>query len=146
MSAVYRGCSLGDALVDALDVLVTEGKIDGPLAGRVMQSYDEVMAVRLVHRGGGDDLHNASSNTPHSWFRDEQETMEKKVTGKGTLKGKLDVYRYIDNIWTFVVSKATLRSASHQAVPKKDEHEDDVEGTVKLTVVDAKLLKLMKGK
>jgi len=47
MSAVYRGCSLGDALVDALDVLVTEGKIDGPLAGRVMQSYDEVMAVRL---------------------------------------------------------------------------------------------------
>jgi YbbR domain-containing protein len=45
-----------------------------------------------------------------------------------------------------VVSKATLRSASHQAVPKKDEHEDDVEGTVKLTVVDAKLLKLMKGK
>lgn len=75
-----------------------------------------------------------------------QETMEKKVTGKGTLKGKLDVYRYIDNIWTFVVSKATLRSASHQAVPKKDEDEEEVEGTVKLTVVDAKLLKLMKGK
>ena len=52
MSAIYRGCSLGDALVDALDVLVTEGKIDGPLAGRVMQSYDEVMAVRLVVRVG----------------------------------------------------------------------------------------------
>lgn len=72
--------------------------------------------------------------------------MEKKVTGKGTLKGKLDVYRYIDNIWTFVVSKASLRSAAHQTVPKKDEDEEDVEGTVKLTVVDAKLLKLMKGK
>jgi transcription initiation factor TFIIA small subunit len=116
MSAIYRGCHLGDALVEALDVLVTEGKIDGPLAGRVMEAYDEVMA----------------------------ETLEKKVTGKGTLKGKLDVYRYIDNIWTFVVSKASLRSASHQSVPKKDEQEEDVEGTVKLTVVDAKLLKLTK--
>lgn len=116
MSAVYRGCSLGDALVEALDVLVTEGKIDGPLAGRVMAAYDEVMA----------------------------EAMDKKVTGKGTIKGKLDVYRYIDNIWTFVVSKAALRSAAHASVPKKDENEEDVEGTVKLTVVDAKLLKLMK--
>lgn len=45
--AFCRGCTLGDSLVDALDVLVTEGKIDGPLAGRVMEAYDEVMAVRV---------------------------------------------------------------------------------------------------
>jgi hypothetical protein len=116
MSAIYRGCTLGDALVEALDVLVTEGKIDGPLAGRVMQAYDEVMA----------------------------ETMDKKVTGKGTIKGKLDVYRFIDNIWRFSISNASLRSAAHTSVPKKDEDEQEVEGTVKLTVVDAKLLKLLK--
>lgn len=73
------------------------------------------------------------------------EALEKKATAKGTLKGKLDVYRYIDNIWTFVLSDATLRSAAYQSVAKKDEDEEKVEGEVKLTVVDAKLLKVTRN-
>ena len=38
MSAIYRGGKLGDSLVEALDVLVTEGKIDGDLAQKVLES------------------------------------------------------------------------------------------------------------
>lgn len=38
MSAIYRGGKLGDALVEALDVLVTQGKIDGDLAQKVLES------------------------------------------------------------------------------------------------------------
>ena len=38
MSAIYRGGKLGDALVEALDVLVTQGKIDGELAQKVLES------------------------------------------------------------------------------------------------------------
>ena len=38
MSAqLYRGCKLGDSLVEALDILVQEEKIPGALALRVMQ-------------------------------------------------------------------------------------------------------------
>ena len=55
------------------------------------------------------------------------------------------MYRYIDNIWTFVLSDATLRSAAYQSVAKKDEDEEAVEGEVKLTVVDAKLLKVARN-
>ena len=74
------------------------------------------------------------------------ETLEKKAGAKGTLKGKLDVYRYIDNIWTFVMSDATLRSAAYQSIAKKDEDEEEVKGEVKLTVVDAKLLRVAQSK
>jgi hypothetical protein len=38
MSAIYRGGKLGDSLVDALDILVTEGKIDGELAQKVLET------------------------------------------------------------------------------------------------------------
>lgn len=38
MSAIYRGGKLGDSLVEALDTLVTEGKIDGELAQKVLES------------------------------------------------------------------------------------------------------------
>jgi len=69
--------------------------------------------------------------------------LEKQVTAKGTLKGKLDVYRYLDNIWTFVMSDATLRSAQYLSVPKKDEEELKVNGPVKMVLVDAKLAKVL---
>lgn len=68
---------------------------------------------------------------------------EKQVTAKGTLKGKLDVYRYLDNIWTFVMSDATLRSAQYLSVPKKDEEEIKVDGPVKMVLVDAKLARVL---
>jgi hypothetical protein len=70
MSTIYRGSKLGDSLVEALDVLVNQGKISSSLAVEVLAKFDDAM-VR---------------------------TLEKKVNSKGSLRGKLDVYRYIDNV------------------------------------------------
>jgi transcription initiation factor TFIIA small subunit len=115
MSAIYRGSKLGDCLVEALQKLIDEDKITGDLAQKVLDTFDQSM------------LH----------------LLEKQVTAKGTLKGKLDVYRYLDNIWTFVMSDATLRSAQYLSVPKKDEEEVKVDGPVKMVLVDAKLAKVL---
>jgi len=62
--------------------------------------------------------------------------LEERVSAKGTLKGKLDVYRYIDNVWTFALEGASLRLAPTQSTPKKDEEEVVVEGYLKMVLVD----------
>lgn len=67
-------------------------------------------------------------------------TLEKDVSAKASLKGKLDVYRYIDNVWTFVLSNASLRLAHHLSTPKKDEEEVEVEGLLKMVLVDSKVI------
>jgi len=53
MSAIYRGGKLGDSLVEALDVLVTEGKIDGDLAQRVLESVRGFISVSSSSSHGG---------------------------------------------------------------------------------------------
>jgi hypothetical protein len=161
MSTIYRGSKLGDSLVEALDVLVNQGKISSSLAVEVLAKFDDAM-VR---------------------------TLEKKVNSKGSLRGKLDVYRYIDNVsfenycisflhlcihlctlflttsknkascipssflyvvflfysllqvWTFVMSNATLKVAPTLSSSKKDEEEIECEGMIKIVVVDSKLVK-----
>jgi hypothetical protein len=65
--------------------------------------------------------------------------LERRAAAKATLRGRLDVYRYIDNVWTFVVSDATLRVAPRLDAPRKDEEEVKVDGPLKLVLVDAKL-------
>jgi transcription initiation factor TFIIA small subunit len=114
MSTLYRGTKLGDSLVEALDVLVEDGKISTNLAVEVLTKFDEAMLRAL----------------------------QRDVNAKASLKGKLDVYRYIDNVWTFILSDVTLRAAPTLTASKKDEQEVVVDGPVKLVLVDAKLVKL----
>ncbi len=63
------------------------------------------------------------------------------VTAKGTLKGKLDVYRYIDNVWTFVLSDPVLKLAPTLTSARKDDEELTVPGPLKMVLVDAKVVK-----
>ncbi|KAI7837111.1 hypothetical protein COHA_009059 [Chlorella ohadii] len=109
-SALYRQSKLGQSLVDALDQLVEEGKLPPQLALRVLDEYDQVVL----------------------------DALENKVTAKGTLKGHLDIYRYCDNVWTFIVSDATFRLAPTQNSPRRDEQEVKVD-QCKIVVVDQRL-------
>ncbi|KAI3434792.1 hypothetical protein D9Q98_002850 [Chlorella vulgaris] len=109
-SALYRQTKLGLSLVDALDQLVEEGKLPPQLALRILDEYDDVVL----------------------------ETMEEKVTAKGSLKGHLDIYRFCDNVWTFILSNATFRLAPTQGSTRRDEQLVVVD-RVKIVVVDQKL-------
>ncbi|WVN89473.1 transcription initiation factor IIA subunit 2 [Cryptococcus depauperatus CBS 7841] len=71
----YRGSSIGTALTDALDELITQGDIPPQLAMRVLQQFDKSLT----------------------------ETLQKNVKNKTQIKGHLSTYRLCDDVWTFVV-------------------------------------------
>ncbi|ORY31019.1 putative transcription initiation factor iia small chain [Naematelia encephala] len=71
----YRGSSIGTALTDSLDELITAGDIPPQLAMRVLQQFDKSLT----------------------------ENLQKNVKNKTTVKGHLSTYRLCDDVWTFVV-------------------------------------------
>lgn len=73
--------SVGSTLMDALDTLISDQRIQPQLAMRILANYDRVVA----------------------------ETLKEKVKGKLTFKGHLHTYRFCDDVWTFVVKDVNLK-------------------------------------
>ncbi|KAF7325515.1 Glycoside hydrolase [Mycena kentingensis (nom. inval.)] len=84
----YRGSSIGMALTDSLDELITSGAITPQLAMKVLQQFDKSLA----------------------------DTMVNSVKAKATLKGHLKTYRNCDDVWTFVVKQATFKMDGSEGV------------------------------
>ncbi|ORX38814.1 putative transcription initiation factor iia small chain [Kockovaella imperatae] len=77
----YRGSSIGTALTDSLDELITQGDIPPQLAMRVLQQFDKSLT----------------------------ECLQKGVKTKTSVKGHLATYRLCDDVWTFVVKDPQFR-------------------------------------
>lgn len=77
---LYRNTTLGITLQDALDELISSQQITPDLALKVLLQFDRSMCTALT-----------------------------KVKTRYNLKGKLKVYRYCDNVWTFVVDDAEFK-------------------------------------
>ncbi|KAJ3481039.1 hypothetical protein NLI96_g7940 [Meripilus lineatus] len=84
----YRGSSIGMALTDSLDELITNGAITPQLAMKVLQQFDKSLA----------------------------DTMVKQVKNKTTLKGHLHTYRLCDDVWTFIVKNPSFKMESNEMV------------------------------
>ncbi|GBE89012.1 transcription initiation factor IIA gamma subunit [Sparassis latifolia] len=84
----YRGSSIGMALTDSLDELITSGAITPQLAMKVLLQFDKSLADTLV----------------------------KHVKTKTTLKGHLHTYRLCDDVWTFVVTNASFKMESNELI------------------------------
>ncbi|KAJ7895177.1 transcription initiation factor IIA gamma subunit [Mycena olivaceomarginata] len=84
----YRGSSIGMALTDSLDELITSGAITPQLAMKVLQQFDKSLA----------------------------DTMVKQVKAKVTMKGHLDTYRNCDDVWTFIIKNATFKMEGNEMV------------------------------
>ena len=129
MATQYRDTRAGSALVDALDELVTEGRLPGDLAVKVLE---EVRLKRGERKGKG--THSSAlaprCGRPLSPSRPPPRphffslalsfsqfdavflnALTTKVTGRATFKARLDTYRFCDNVWTFVISGAEFRVA-----------------------------------
>ncbi|GAA99034.1 uncharacterized protein L969DRAFT_44413 [Mixia osmundae IAM 14324] len=78
---LYRRSSLGLSLTDALDELIQSGHINPQLALKVLAKFDKAAALVL-----------ASS-----------------LKTKCTVKGHLKTYRLCDEVWTFILTDATLK-------------------------------------
>ncbi|KAG8687520.1 Transcription initiation factor IIA small chain (TFIIA 13.5 kDa subunit) [Ceratobasidium sp. 423] len=84
----YRGSSIGIALTDSLDELITSGSITPQLAMKVLAQFDKSLADTLV----------------------------KHVKVKTNLKGHLSTYRLCDEVWTFIVRQANFKMESNEVV------------------------------
>ncbi|CAK5284793.1 unnamed protein product [Mycena citricolor] len=111
---LYRASSIGMALTDSLDELITSGAITPQLAMKVLQVFDEAIYEKLAKTVG---------------------TGPEKA--KATLKGKMKTYRNCDDVWTFWLNNVTLKVDGPQdfTVPKMKiiacKHEDTGDGSSK---------------
>ncbi|CAI4965609.1 ANL_HP_G0174020.mRNA.1.CDS.1 [Saccharomyces cerevisiae] len=77
---LYRRSTIGNSLEDALDTLISDGRIEASLAMRVLETFDKVVA----------------------------ETLKDNTQSKLTVKGNLDTYGFCDDVWTFIVKNCQV--------------------------------------
>lgn len=78
---LYRRSTIGVSLMDALDTLISDGRIEAPLAMKVLETFDRVIA----------------------------ESLKDKANSKLTFKGHLDTYRFCDDVWTFIIKNCQVK-------------------------------------
>ncbi|KAH6613984.1 transcription initiation factor IIA, gamma subunit-domain-containing protein [Boeremia exigua] len=78
---LYRRNSLGGALTDTLDNLITERRIEPQLAMKILANFDKAVADVLAD----------------------------KVKARLTFKGHLDTYRFCDDVWTFIIKDINFK-------------------------------------
>ncbi|TGZ83387.1 transcription initiation factor IIA, gamma subunit [Ascodesmis nigricans] len=78
---LYRRSSIGMALTDALDDLISEGRIAPQLAMKILSNFDKHV----------------------------MEVLDAKVRANLTFKGSLDTYRFCDEVWTFLIKNVTFK-------------------------------------
>lgn len=88
---LYRRSTIGNSLVDALDTLISDGRIEASLAMRVLETFDKVVA----------------------------ETLKDNTQSKLTVKGNLDTYGFCDDVWTFIVKIVRLLLRTATATPPR---------------------------
>jgi len=78
---LYRNTTLGNSLQESLDELIQSQQITPQLALQVLLQFDKA-------------INNALSS---------------KVKNRISFKGKLNTYRFCDNVWTFVLNSVNFR-------------------------------------
>ncbi|XP_060555258.1 transcription initiation factor IIA subunit 2-like [Ruditapes philippinarum] len=84
---LYRNTTLGHTLQESLDELIQMGQISPQLALKVLLQFDKAINVALANR----------------------------VKNRVTFKGKLNTYRFCDNVWTFVLNNAEFKDMQELA-------------------------------
>lgn len=104
----YRGSSIGDALMEQLDDLVTANQIPGDLAFKILHIFDRVIS----------------------------EVLASEVKATTTIKGKIKHYKQVDEVWTFNMKNA--RFLTKENGQKKDEVQELIAGNFVILACPAK--------
>ncbi|KFA63076.1 hypothetical protein S40285_08429 [Stachybotrys chlorohalonatus IBT 40285] len=78
---LYRRSSIGLALTDTLDDLISDERINPQLAMKILGTFDQAIT----------------------------ESLQKIVKHKLQFKGNLDTYRFCDEVWTFLIKNVTFK-------------------------------------
>ncbi|KAA6409211.1 MAG: transcription initiation factor IIA small chain [Lasallia pustulata] len=85
---LYRRSSIGLALIDTLDDLVHDGRIEPQLAMKVIATFDKAI----------------------------NEVLADKVKTRLNFKGHLDTYRFCDEVWTFLIKDVNFKLDNQQTI------------------------------
>ncbi|KAJ1964384.1 Transcription initiation factor IIA small chain (TFIIA 13.5 kDa subunit) [Dispira parvispora] len=88
---LYRSSTIGTALMDALDELISEGLLTPQLAMRVLAQFDKSIS----------------------------EALTSKVKSRMTFKGNLRTYRLCDEVWTFIIKKPSFKLENEEFTTDK---------------------------
>jgi len=104
--------SIGQALADTLDELISSRRIEPQLAMRIMQQFDQSVASQLQ-----------SSVKSRITFKVGRDFIPMKrvedIEAEHVYQGRLDTYRFCDEVWTFIVKDVTFKMAD-QSQEKSD--------------------------
>ena len=106
---LYRRSTIGVTLMDALDTLISDEKIQPQLANRILINFDRIIAENLKNEN---------------------------IVGKSKLifKGDLDTYRFCDDVWTFIIKNVIIKlndvSSKDSGGGDKDKDSGDLEFNV----------------
>eukprot|EP00771_Trimastix_marina_P000615 gnl/Trimastix_PCT/1633.p1 GENE.gnl/Trimastix_PCT/1633~~gnl/Trimastix_PCT/1633.p1 ORF type:complete len:119 (+),score=5.41 gnl/Trimastix_PCT/1633:59-415(+) len=78
---LYRKSTLGACLSETLESLIAESQITRDVGQQILQQFDEAMNERL-----------------------------QDLKSRTTFKGKLNTYRFCDNVWTLILQGARFRT------------------------------------
>ncbi|XBW36953.1 hypothetical protein QEN19_002533 [Hanseniaspora menglaensis] len=93
---LYRRSTIGITLVESLDNLINEGKIEPQLAILILTTFDKSI---------NNNLRDMNINN----------TVGKQTSGVGgtankfTIKGDLHTYRFCDDVWTLIIKNCILK-------------------------------------
>ncbi|XP_041355898.1 transcription initiation factor IIA subunit 2-like [Gigantopelta aegis] len=87
---LYRNTTLGHTLQESLDDLIQCSQISPQLALKVLLQFDKAINTALANR----------------------------VKSKISFKGKLNTYRFCDNVWTFVLNDVEFREQPVQEIAR----------------------------
>lgn len=74
--------SIGDCLIDTIDELINDGRIEPQLAMKILLNFDKTIA----------------------------DVLAEKVKARLTFKGHLETYRFCDEVWTFLVKDVKFKT------------------------------------
>ncbi|KAH7327965.1 transcription initiation factor IIA, gamma subunit-domain-containing protein [Stachybotrys elegans] len=84
---LYRRSSIGLALTDTLDDLISDERINPQLAMKILGNFDQAIT----------------------------EALQKNVKNRLQFKGALDTYRFCDEVWTFLIKNVTFKMDNGQS-------------------------------
>jgi len=85
---LYRRSSIGMALTDALDDLISDGHIAPQLAMKILSNFDRAVT----------------------------EVLGAHVKSRLTFKGHLDTYRFCDEVWTFLIKDVNFKLENNNMI------------------------------
>lgn len=96
--SLTRHCSIGIALADTLDDLISSRRIEPQLAMRIMSNFDQSIATVI-----GEKVKARTS------FKARFQVGLNIEYIANLQKGSLDTYRFCDEVWTFIIKDVNFK-------------------------------------